>query len=92
VARHVLRTVAQYGAVLVAAIALNFALPRLAPGDAIDYLLPPEQAGALTPEQRAEILDRFGLNDPLPAQFRDYVAGIARGDLLVSIRFGRPVT
>jgi peptide/nickel transport system permease protein len=92
VARHVLRTVAQYGAVLVAAIALNFALPRLAPGDAIDYLLPPEQAGALTPEQRAEILDRFGLNDSLPAQFKDYVAGIARGDLLVSIRFGRPVT
>ena len=91
-ARHVLRTVAQYGAVLVAAIALNFALPRLAPGDAIDYLLPPEQAGALTPEQRAEILDRFGLNDPLPEQFKDYVAGIARGDLLVSIRFGRPVT
>jgi peptide/nickel transport system permease protein len=92
VTRHVLRTVAQYGAVLVAAIALNFALPRLAPGDAIDYLLPPEQAGALTPEQRAEILDRFGLNDPLPEQFKDYVAGIARGDLLVSIRFGRPVT
>lgn len=90
--RHLLRTVAQYGAVLVAAIALNFALPRLAPGDAIDYLLPPEQAGALTPEQRAEILDRFGLNDPLPEQFGDYVAGIARGDLLVSIRFGRPVT
>lgn len=90
--RHVLRTVVQYGAVLVAAIALNFALPRLAPGDAIDYLLPPEQAGALTPEQRAEILDRFGLNDPLPEQFKDYVAGIARGDLLVSIRFGRPVT
>ena len=90
--RHVLRTVAQYGAVLVAAIALNFALPRLAPGDAIDYLLPPEQAGALTPEQRAEILDRFGLNDPLPEQFGDYVAGIARGDLMVSIRFGRPVT
>ncbi|MGH9153648.1 MAG: ABC transporter permease [Acidimicrobiales bacterium] len=91
-ARHVLRTVAQYGAVLTAAIALNFALPRLAPGDAIDYLLPPEQAGALTPEQRTEILDRFGLDDPLPEQFADYVAGIARGDLLVSVRFGRPVT
>ncbi|MFP5375575.1 MAG: ABC transporter permease [Acidimicrobiia bacterium] len=91
-ARHVLRTVAQYGAVLAAAIALNFALPRLAPGDAIDYLLPPEQAGALTPEQRKEILDRFGLDDPLPEQFADYVAGIARGDLLVSVRFGRPVT
>ena len=90
--RHVLRTVAQYGAVLAAAIALNFALPRLAPGDAVDYLLPPEQAGALTPEQRNEILDRFGLNDPMPEQFADYLSGIARGDLLVSVRFGRPVT
>jgi peptide/nickel transport system permease protein len=92
VARHLLRTSLQYGAVLFAAIVLNFALPRLAPGDAIDYLLPPEQAGALTPEQRTAVLDRFGLDDPVPEQFRRYVTGIARGDLLVSVRFGRPVT
>ncbi|HET9444136.1 MAG TPA: ABC transporter permease [Acidimicrobiales bacterium] len=90
--RHVARTVLQYGAVLFTAIVLNFALPRLAPGDAIDFLLPPEQAGSLTPEQRAEVLDRFGLDDPLPEQFGAYLAGIARGDLLVSVRFGRPVT
>ena len=90
--RHLLRTVTQYGAVLFAAIVLNFALPRLAPGDAIDYILPSEVAGALTPEQRTEILDRFGLDDPLPQQFGAYMAGIARGDLLVSVRFGRPVT
>lgn len=90
--RHVLRTVGQYGAVLFAAIVLNFALPRLAPGDAIDYILPDEVAGALTPEQRVEILDRFGLDDPMPEQFGHYLAGIARGDLLVSVRFGRPVT
>ncbi|PLS76262.1 MAG: ABC transporter permease [Actinobacteria bacterium] len=91
-ARHLLRTSLQYGAVLFAAIVLNFALPRLAPGDAIDYLLPPEQAGALTPEQRTAVLDRFGLDDAVPEQFRRYVTGIARGDLLVSVRFGRPVT
>lgn len=90
--RHLLRTAVQYGAVLFAAIVLNFALPRLAPGDAIDYLLPPEQAGALSPEQRTEILDRFGLDDPVPEQFGRYLAGVARGDLLVSVRFGRPVT
>lgn len=90
--RHALRTVGQYGAVLFAAIVLNFALPRLAPGDAIDYILPDEVAGALTPEQRVEILDRFGLDDPMPEQFARYLAGIARGDLLVSVRFGRPVT
>ncbi|MDP9005933.1 MAG: ABC transporter permease [Actinomycetota bacterium] len=89
---HLIRTAAQYGAVLFAAIVLNFALPRLAPGDAIDYLLPPEQAGALTAEQRDQILSQFGLTDPLPEQFGSYLAGIARGDLLVSVRFGRPVT
>ncbi len=90
--RHLVRTVAQYGAVLFAAIVLNFALPRLAPGDAIDYLLPPEQAGSLTPAQRTEVLDRFGLDDPVMVQFGRYLSGIARGDLLVSVRFGRPVT
>ncbi len=90
--RHLLRTVGQYGAVLFAAIVLNFALPRLAPGDAIDYILPDEVAASLTPAQRTEILDRFGLDDPMPEQFRAYLAGIARGDLLVSVRFGRPVT
>lgn len=91
-APHLVRTGLQYAAVLLAAIVLNFALPRLAPGDAIDYLLPPEQAGALTPEQRTAILDQFGLEDPMPEQFGRYLAGIARGDLLVSVRFGRPVT
>lgn len=90
--RHLVRTVTQYGAVLLAAVLLNFALPRLAPGDAIDYLLPPEQAGALTAEQRTAILDQYGLADPLPQQLGAYLQGIARGDLLVSVRFGRPVT
>ena len=90
--KRFLRTVGQYGAVLFAAIVLNFALPRLAPGDAIDYILPADVAASISPEQRTEILNRFGLDDPLPQQFGAYLAGIARGDLLVSVRFGRPVT
>jgi peptide/nickel transport system permease protein len=90
-AGHVLRTGAQYAAVLFAAVALNFALPRLAPGDAIDYLLPPEVAGALTPEQRGAILAQFGLDRPVPEQFQRYVSALARGDLLLSLRYRRPV-
>ncbi|MGH9267445.1 MAG: ABC transporter permease, partial [Acidimicrobiales bacterium] len=89
--RHLARTVLQYGLVLFAAALLNFSLPRLAPGDPIDFLLPPEQAGALTPEQRASILAQFGLEKPLPEQFGRYLAGLARGDLLFSVRYGRPV-
>jgi peptide/nickel transport system permease protein len=89
--RHALRTSLQYAVVLFAAICLNFALPRLAPGDAVDYLFPPEQAGAISPEQRAQVLSEFGLDEPLPTQFGRYLAGIARGDLLLSVRYGRPV-
>jgi peptide/nickel transport system permease protein len=89
--RHVARTSLQYAAVLFAAICLNFALPRLAPGDAVDYLFPPEQAGAIGPEQRAQVLSEFGLDEPVSTQFGRYLAGLARGDLLLSVRYGRPV-
>ncbi len=88
---HVVRTAAQYAAVLVAAVVLNFALPRLAPGDAVDYLLPPEIAGSLTAEQRSEILGQFGLDQPVPEQFKRYVSGLAGGDLGFSLRYRRPV-
>ncbi len=89
---RVLRLVVQYGVVLFAAAALNFALPRLAPGDVTDYLIPPEQAGSITEQQRQEILARYGLEKPLPVQFRQYVTGLAQGDLLISARYSRPVT
>lgn len=89
--RRVARLVVQYGLVLVAAAVLNFALPRLAPGSVIDYLVPPELAGSLTEEQRDHILARYGLDAPTHVQFRQYVTGLARGDLLVSARYSRPV-
>lgn len=88
---RVVRLVVQYGLVLFAAVTVNFALPRLAPGDVTDYLIPPEQAGSVTEEQRQGILARYGLDEPLPVQFRDYVTGLARGDLLISARYSRPV-
>lgn len=88
---RVVRLVLQYGLVLFAAVTVNFALPRLAPGDVTDYLIPPEQAGSITEEQRQEVLARYGLDEPLPEQFRDYVTGLARGDLLISARYSRPV-
>ena len=89
--RHAVRTVLQYGLVLAVAIVLNFAVPRLAPGDVIDYLLPPEQTGVLTPAQREQVLSQFGLHEPTSVQFRAYLAGLAEGDLAYSVRYGRPV-
>lgn len=84
--------VAQYALVLLVAVSLNFAIPRLAPGDPIDYLVPSEQVVTITPEQRERILAQFGLEKPLLEQYGLYLAGISQGDLGYSMQKGRPVT
>lgn len=82
---------AQYALVLLGAVSLNFAIPRLAPGTPIDYLVPSEQVSTITPEQREQILAQFGLEKPLLEQYWLYLAGIAQGDLGISTQQGRPV-
>ena len=89
---RILVRVAQYALVLLVAVSLNFAIPRLAPGDPIDYLIPSEQIATITPEQRDRILAQFGLEKPLLEQYWLYLAGISQGDLGYSVQTGRPVT
>lgn len=81
-----------YAGVLLVAIVLNFALPRLAPGDAVDYLLPPEVAGEVSAADRERLLSQFGLGEPAPVQFWHYLTNLATGDLGFSVRYARPVT
>jgi len=59
-----LRRVAQYGVVVVVAVTLNFLLPRLMPGNPL-ALIAGVDVGMLTPDQRAEIVARVGLDAPL---------------------------
>jgi peptide/nickel transport system permease protein len=85
------RTAAQYLAVLLAAVLLNFALPRLAPGDAVDYLVPPA-SGVQDPEVRQRLLERYDLDGSAGSQLARYLGGLLQGDLGVSVRDTRPVT
>lgn len=80
-----------YLAAVFAALVINFVLPRLAPGDPVDYLAPPE-SGTVDPELRQQLLTRFGLEGSAPLQFRRYLTNLAQGDLGISVRDGRPVT
>ncbi len=82
---------AQYALIILVALSLNFAIPRLAPGSPIDYLVPSEQASTITPEQREQILAQFGLERPLAEQYWSYLTGILQGDLGYSTQQGRPV-
>ncbi|MEM7023462.1 MAG: ABC transporter permease [Pseudomonadota bacterium] len=87
-----LRTILAYVAVLALALTINFALPRIAPGDPLGYLLPEDVLAEMTPEAEARVLAEFGLDAPWPVQFWRYAVGVVHADLGTSVRFGEPVT
>ncbi|NOT07562.1 MAG: ABC transporter permease [Gemmatimonadales bacterium] len=73
---------AQAAATFAVAILLLFVLMRIAPGDPLSRLVGDRGFSA---EEIAALKARFGLDQPLTAQFRTFLAGAFRGDLGVSI-------
>src|SRR5260370_41546738 len=66
---------------LVGVVVVTFLLPRALPGDPAAYFAGP----AATAQAIEEIRHRLGLDRSLPAQFIDYIGGLARGDLGTSL-------
>jgi peptide/nickel transport system permease protein len=67
---------------------LIFLTLRVLPGDIAQLI-----AGTnSTPEQIEAIRERLGLNQPLPAQYLDWIGGVFRGDLGSSLLTGSSVT
>jgi peptide/nickel transport system permease protein len=64
------------------AITLSFFALRAIPGDAVESQL--RQSGA-SPQDIAAQRNAFGLNDPLPRQYVDYLGSLIQGDLGVSL-------
>ncbi|HEX2141853.1 MAG TPA: ABC transporter permease [Candidatus Limnocylindria bacterium] len=73
--------------VLFGIIFLVFALTRLLPGDPCRAALGERATDAICDAFNA----RFGLNEPIPVQFVNYLGNLASGDMGNSIRQGRPV-
>jgi peptide/nickel transport system permease protein len=92
IGRQLVRALPLAALVLGVAIVLNFVLPRAAPGDPIDFLIPAEQANKISAEQRNALASQYGLNGSTGEQFTRYLSGLAKGDLGTSTRYGRPVT
>lgn len=80
----------EYGATVLAAITINFALPYLAPGDPLRYLVG-QEVESLTDEQRRELLATYGLDQPIYEQYVDYLVGIPQGELGTSVMYSQPV-
>lgn len=82
--------IGQYVLVLWVAGTLNFALPRLAPGDPVAYVYGGD-AQALSERQLAALRETFGLDRSLAEQYAGFWTGLLRGDLGTSVQDSRPV-
>lgn len=70
------------------AVSLLFGMIHMVPGDPASIILGPRA----TPELKAEIAQRLGLDQPLVIQYGRFYAGLARGDLGIDPFSERKVT
>ncbi|MDP8969308.1 MAG: ABC transporter permease [Actinomycetota bacterium] len=85
--------VLSYVATVFVLVSLNFAVPRLMPGDPIAALMAQGSPNFVSDDAtRANLTRYYNLDDPLPAQYVHYLAGLVRGDLGHSIYSNRPVS
>ncbi|MGD6801598.1 oligopeptide ABC transporter permease [Rossellomorea vietnamensis] len=85
--KYTLKRLAYMFLTLIIIATATFFLMKLLPGS------PLSNQEKLTPEQQEIILDKYGLNDPLPVQYVTYMTNLAQGDLGLSFQYdNRPVT
>ena len=91
--RDFLRLSGRYLVLALGVVLINFFLPRLLPGDPLDFSSGDglDAAVPLTASARAELEAYYDLNDPLLTQLRSYLNDLAAGDLGFSISRSMPV-
>jgi peptide/nickel transport system permease protein len=86
--RYLARKIAIYLLTFFVAVTVNFAIPRLMPGDPIDGLIARfETNSTAAPELHGYFTESFGLDQPLWQQYLDYWRGLLQGDLGPSIAY-----
>ena len=86
-ARHVAQRTMLSVLSLVGAIVFTFFMTHMLPGNPVLV-----RAGYKIPETIRALEEQMGLDKPLPVQFKNYIVGIAQGDLGRSWFTGNPVT
>jgi peptide/nickel transport system permease protein len=85
------RNIITYIFALVFILILNFLLPRMMPGDPLTAIYGEEAMVAMTPQLKAELVERFALDQPLWRQFGAYVLALFQGRLGYSYYYNTPV-
>jgi len=72
-------------------LVLNFVLPRMMPGDPLMAIYGDEALIAMTPELKAQLVERFALDKPLWQQFGAYFLALFQGELGYSYYYNASV-
>lgn len=86
-ARYIVTRIVQAVPVLFLVSVVVFMLIRLLPGDPASVMAGPDA----TPQQIEALRSRYGLDQPLPAQYALWLGRVFRGDLGIAYRNGLPV-
>lgn len=91
--RDILCLLGRYLVLGVGVVLLNFFLPRMLPGDPLDFSAGDglDAAVPLTASARAELTAYYDLADPVLIQLRSYLGDLMTGDLGFSISRSMPV-
>jgi peptide/nickel transport system permease protein len=87
--RYILRHVLHAAATLLFVLTFNFLLFR-AVGDPVKLLT--RSSVHLDPQEQEDLREEFGIDDPLPVQFVNYLGDTLTGEFGYSFISGRPVT
>lgn len=88
---YYLRLIGQYALALLAALTVNFLLPRLAPGDPLNSVLGTDTVETLSEAAKEQVRIELGLGGPLHEQFVHYLSGVFSGNFGNSAVLGMPV-
>lgn len=85
--RYILKRILYMAITLFIIATVSFFLMKMLPGS------PLSAENKLSEEQQAVVLEKYGLNDPIPVQYVNYIGGLVQGDLGISFQFDNtPVT
>ncbi|MBV7332067.1 ABC transporter permease [Chloroflexi bacterium TSY] len=91
--RYFLRRILQAIPVLIGITIITFTFTELAPGDAVSSMLLSMQDSGLSGELDTETLrEKYGLDQPAPVRYLQWMGGLAQGNLGVRIRSRVPVS
>ncbi len=90
--RYILRRVLHSLPVLLGITIITFVFTELAPGDAVSSMILSQQEGLTSELDIATMRAAYGLDQPPPVRYLQWMAGLFQGNLGVRIRSRVPVT